>query len=122
MSSKLVSASLAVAIVAGALAASAQEPRQPLSTEDRIAALERQLASLETRFGLESTRPPNLAAETPAGLAARVDAVERSVDRLASEVARVARVAENAAREAAEARRDASAAQQAARDAALRAR
>jgi hypothetical protein len=121
MSSKLVNA-MAVAIIAGALAASAQEPRQPLTAEERIVALERQLASLETRFGLESTRPPNLAGETPAGLAARVDAVERSVERLASEVARVARVADNAARDASQAQRDASAAQQAARDAALRAR
>ena len=101
---------------------SAQEPQRAPTIEERIVALERNLAAIETRFGVESTRAPDLGGESAAGLAARVDAVERSAERLATDLQRIERLADTAARDAAQARRDATAAQQAARDAALRTR
>jgi hypothetical protein len=84
--------------------------------------LERNVATLETRFGLDSARPPTFGGETGTALAARVDTLERSLERLVVDLQRVERLADSAAREAAQARRDATAAQQAARDAAMRAR
>ncbi len=100
----------------------AQEPLRAPTLEERIVALEKGLATIETRFGIQSTRLPDLGGESAAGLAARVAAVERSVERLATDLQRVDRLADTAARDAAQARRDATAAQQAARDAAMRTR
>jgi proline dehydrogenase len=113
---KILGSSLALAalsLVVLAFGQNAQTP--PRTTDERLAALESALATLETRFGLESTRQPNLGGETGVALQARVNALERAVDRLTVDVQRVDRVADAAAR-------DAMAAQQAARDAALRAR
>jgi hypothetical protein len=115
------------AMTMGALAlvtlATAQEPLQGPTLQERVAALEANVATIETRFGIESTRPRNLGnGETGVALAGRVDALERSLQRLAGDLMRVEQLADNAAREAAQARRDATTAQQAARDAALRTR
>jgi len=99
--------------------AQAPPPRTP---EERITALEKSLATLETRFGLESTREPNVGGVSGVALENRVTALERALDRLATDVQRVERVADMAMRDAANAQRDAMTAQQMARDAALRAR
>ncbi len=100
--------------------AAAQSPRP--TTEERVAALESALATLETRFGLQSARPPDFGGESGLALAGRVTAIERSLERLAADVQRVERLADTAARDAAAAQRDATSAQQTARDAAMRAR
>jgi hypothetical protein len=114
---------IAAAAVAAALAV-AQEPLRGTRTiQERVTDLEATVATIETRLGLERSRPAPLGTgESGQALAARVDSLERSLERLASDLQRVERLADNASREAAQAARDASAAQQAARDAALRAR
>lgn len=93
--------------------AAAQPP--PRTTEERVAALESGLATLETRFGLQASRPIDIAGESGAALSARVAALERSLDRLSTEVQRIQRVADTAARDAANAQRDAVEALRAAR-------
>jgi hypothetical protein len=93
--------------------AAAQPP--PRTLDERVAALESSVATLDTRLGLESTRPPDLGGESGLALQGRVNALERTLERLATDVQRVERLAENAAR-------DAMAAQQMARDAAMRVR
>jgi len=100
----------------------AQAPSPARTPEERITALEKSLATLETRFGIESTREPNVGGVSGVALENRVTALERALDRLASDVQRVERVADTAMRDAANAQRDAMTAQQMARDAALRAR
>jgi hypothetical protein len=90
--------------------------------EERVAALETGIATLETRFGLQSARAPDFGGESGLALAGRVTAMERSLERLAVDVQRVERLADTAARDAAAAQREAMAAQQTARDAAMRAR
>jgi hypothetical protein len=101
---------------------SAQEPQRARTLEERIVELERGLATIDTRFGIQSARLPDLGGESGAALAARVDAVERAIERLGNDLQRVDRLADTAARDAAQAQRDATAAQQTARDAALRTR
>ncbi len=117
---KILGSSIALATVS-VLAFAAAQPRPP-TTEERVTALESALATLETRFGLESTRQPNLGGESGLALQGRVTTLERSLERLAVDVQRVERLADNAARDAAAAQRDAMSAQQRARDAAMRAR
>jgi hypothetical protein len=94
-----------------ALAAAQQPPR---TVDERLAALESGLATLETRFGLERSRPPDIGGESGLALAGRVTALERSLDRLATDVQRIQRVADAAARDAASAQRDAMEARRAA--------
>jgi hypothetical protein len=112
-----------VALAVIALAA-AQEPlRRAPTLQERVTALEANVASIETRFGIQSARPSNLGTgESGLALAGRVDALERTLEQLARDVQRVQNLADNAARDAAQAQREAMAAQQAARDAAMRAR
>ena len=105
--------SCAVAALSLLALAAAQPP--PRTVEERVAALESSLATLETRFGLERSRPADIGGETGLALAGRVTALERSLDRLATDVQRIQRVAEAAARDAASAQRDAMEARQAAR-------
>ena len=112
----------ALAALAVLALTSAQEPQRARTLEERIVELERGLATIDTRFGIQSARLPDLGGESAAALAARVDAVERSIERLANDLQRVDRLADTAARDAAQAQRDATAAQQTARDAALRTR
>jgi hypothetical protein len=92
--------------------AAAQAPR---TMEERVAALESGLATIETRFGLERSRPPDIGGESGLAIAGRVAALERSLDRLATDVQRIERVADAAARDAASAQRDAMEARQLAR-------
>ena len=112
--------SLVLATLSAVVFASAQ-PR-PRTMEERVDSLESALATLETRFGLESSRQPNLGGETGQALAGRVTTLERSLDRLSTEVQRVQRLADTAARDAANAQREAMTAQQLAREASMRAR
>ena len=116
--------SLTIAALAVAALAAAQEPpRAPPTLQERVTALEAGVATIETRFGLQSLRPGSLGTgESGVALAARVDSLERSLERLASDLQRVERLAENAARDAMQAQREATSAQQAARDAAMRTR
>ena len=100
----------------------AQQPPAPPTLEQRIAMLESGLATLETRVGLLGVQASPSTGESMLALAARIDGLERSLERLTSDIQRVERLADNAAREAAQARREATAAQQTARDAAMRAR
>jgi hypothetical protein len=93
--------------------AASQAP--PRTLEERVAALESGLATMETRFGLERSRPPDIGGESGLALAGRVTALERSLDRLAADVQRIERVADAAARDAASAQRDAMEARQLAR-------
>jgi TolA-binding protein len=96
-----------------------QRPEGP-TLDERLTALEAGLARLDTRLGLATTRPPDSAGQSE--LAARITELERTVERLATDLQRVDRLADNAARGAYEAQRTATSAEQAARDAALRAR
>jgi hypothetical protein len=107
--------------VALACGAFAQEPA-PQTIEQRIAALEAGLATLDTRLGLEAARPRDGAPPSDAALAARIAGLERALERLTADVQRIERLADGAARAASAAERMAVAAQQAARDASLRAR
>jgi hypothetical protein len=95
---------------------------RPLTTEERVIALESAVATLETRFGLESSRQPTIGGESGVALQARLTTLERSLERLATDVQRVERLADMAARDAAAAQRDAMTAQQLARDAMMRVR
>lgn len=109
--------SMAAACAACALAgpALAQEPEQDERTvAERLETLEAAVARLETRLDLSSALagPQERAAE-----GARVDALEREVERLVMELQRLQREIDTATREAVQARREAAAAQQAARSA-----
>jgi hypothetical protein len=97
----------------------AQEPVRPRAPtlEERVAALEASLASLDTRSALDRTRIGDDAGQTEIALSGRIQALERMVDRLAADLQRVQRTADDAARTAATAQRTA---EQAARDARLR--
>jgi uncharacterized protein DUF3359 len=106
-------AALALLTLAGA-----QEPRQPV--EERIGALERAVATLDTRLGLRSAAEPVGSADRDYALTARVDSLQTSIDRLANDIQRVERMADNAMREASEARREAMNAERTARDAMMR--
>lgn len=97
------------------LALAQQSPAQRTSTlEERVAALESGLASLDTRFGLERARVGDDTGQTELALSGRIQALERMVDRLSADLQRVQRTADDAARAAGAAQR---LAEQAARDA-----
>jgi hypothetical protein len=73
--------SMTVAALAAVALAAAQEPLRAPTLQERVAALETAVATIETRFGLESARPGNLGTgESGVALAGRVDALQRSVD------------------------------------------
>jgi hypothetical protein len=101
---------------------------RPPTLEERVAALERGLASVTTRFEIrESAVPPSQGSAQNTGLESRVSNLERSVDRLQQELQSVQRAADaaqraadSASREAGDARRTAQSAENAARDALLR--
>ena len=99
-----------------ALPALAQQPPGPRAPtlEERVTALEATLASLDTLLGLERTRVGDNPGQTDLAMAGRVQALERNLERLTTDVQRVQRIAEDAARAASAAQRTA---EQAARDA-----
>ena len=97
-----------------------QAGRQP-TIEERVAALERGLASVTTRFELrEAAVAPT--PTTGAALESRLSGVERALERMQLDLQRVERAADNAQRAADSATRDAADARRVAQDAALRAR
>ena len=105
-----------LAFLAAALLASlalAQQPRAP-TLEERVTALEASIATLDTRLELERTRVGDNPGQTDLALSQRVQALERNLDRLMTDMQRVERMAEDAARAASAAQRTA---EQAARDA-----
>lgn len=102
------------------LAALAQPPQR--SVEERLSTLERQLASLQTQFGVRSTiprEPPESAIRAQA-VSGRVDQLERRLEALTADVKRIDQQADAAMREAFQAQRRAMLAEQLARDAASR--
>ena len=104
------------AAVLPASLALAQEPARPrnLTLEERVAALELVVTSLDTRFGIERSRAGDDAGQTELALSGRIQALERMVDRLSTDVQRAQRTADDAMRAADAAQRTA---EQAARDA-----
>jgi len=91
----------------------AQQPRAP-TLEERVTALEASIATLDTRLERERTHVGDNAGQTDLALSGRVQALERNLERLTTDMQRVERMAEDAARAANAAQRTA---EQAARDA-----
>jgi ABC-type transporter Mla subunit MlaD len=92
--------------------------QRPPTIEDRVAALERGLASVTTRFNLrEAAVPPAAAPPGGGALEARVGMLERTLDRLTQEIQNVQRSADSAQRAADAAARDAADARRTAQDA-----
>jgi hypothetical protein len=109
----------ALTVLLATCGAHAQErPAAPTTIEQRLGTLERAVATLDTQLSLEIARPD--AGGANMSLEARVAALERTVDRLATDVQRAERLADSAARAASDAQRDALRAEQSARDAAMR--
>jgi glutathione S-transferase len=102
-------------LVAALLAsfALAQQPRAP-TLDERVAALEASVATLDTRLERERTRVGDNPGQTDLALSGRVQALERNLERLTTDMQRVQRMAEDASRAASAAQRTA---EQAARDA-----
>jgi len=96
----------------------AQSQRSP-PIEERVAALERGLASVTTRFDLrEAAVPPAAAATANVGaLESRVATLERALDRIQQDLQRIERAADTAQRAADSASRDAADARRTAQDA-----
>ena len=95
--------------------------QQPVPLDERVAALERMVATLDTRLDIR-TAPAPPGAERDFALMSRIERLEAALDRLTLDLQRVERMADNATREASDARRSAMSAENAARDAAMRAR
>lgn len=91
----------------------AQQPRAP-TLDERVAALEASVATLDTRLERERTRVGDNPGQTDLALSGRVQALERNLERLTTDMQRVQRMAEDASRAASAAQRTA---EQAARDA-----
>jgi len=102
----------------------AQDDGEPPSLEERLAAVERGLASLQTRFEVSPASVPG--AVGPSGnsltLERQLTDLQREIDRLNGSLERVERQADAAQREASQARRDALNAERVAHDAATRVR
>jgi hypothetical protein len=100
-----------------------QEPPSEPTLAERVAQLQRDVATLDTRLALRGTLDPGSAVDRgAAATAARVEQLEQALERLTAELQRVERQSDAALREAIQARREATAAQQIARDAASRLR
>lgn len=104
--------------------AAAQPPGTPpqgqrgATIEERVAALERGLASVTTRFDVrEAAVPPATAAPNSGVLEGRVNMLERTLDRIQQEIQNVQRSADSAQRAADSASRDAAEARRQAQDA-----
>src|SRR5262245_14178481 len=103
---------LVAAALLGSLAL-AQQARAP-TLEERVAALEAGVATLDTRLERERTRVGDNPGQTDLALSGRVQNLERNLERLTTDMQRVDRMAEDASRTANAAQRTA---EQAARDA-----
>ena len=114
-STYFLAAGAAIGLAASALAQ--ERPADGPTIEQRVAALEAGLATVDTRLALVDARRGDDAGQSELALSGRITALERAVERLAADLQRVERLADSASRTANEAQRDA---QQAARDAALR--
>ena len=109
--------------------AQSQPGTRPPTLEDRVAALERGLASVTTRFDIrEAAVPPQSGAQNTAAFESRVSSLERPIGQLQQQLQSAQRAADNAqraadsaSRDAADARRTAISAESQARDALLRA-
>jgi len=121
MTNRLSLAAAAAGIVLAASPLAQEAPREGQTIEQRLAALESAVATVDTRLARETTRP-GAAAESDLSLSARITAVERALERLTLDVQRAERLADSAARAASDAQRDASQARQDARDAVMRSR
>lgn len=112
---------LPAALLIGALActALAQQERSasddPPTLEQRVAALEREVARLDTRLDNRTIGRGQPGAGDVSVLVRRIDQLERSIGMLRSDVARIERSAEAAQRIASDAQRRAAAAENAAR-------
>jgi len=109
--------------------AQAQPGARPPTLEERVAALERGLASVTTRFDIrESAVPPSQSgAQGAAAFESRVSSLERSITSLQQQLQSAQRAADSAqraadsaSRDAADARRTAQSAESIARDVMLR--
>jgi hypothetical protein len=120
VSTRSIAAGGAIALATWTLAQA--PPARGPTVEERIAALEAGVATLDTRLALAISRPTAEAGETAAGVVGRLTALENAVQRLSADVQRVERMVDNAARAANEAQRTAENAERVARDAAMRAR
>ena len=89
-----------------------QTPGVPLTIEERLASLESQFATLDTRLNTRTTAGAGSLRSDEADLAARsrLDALERDVGNLTREVRDLSRQVAAAQREASAARREVSAA------------
>src|SRR6187401_1244045 len=110
-----IAAGTAIALAAWALAQESSPRRGTI--EERVAALEAGLATLDTRLALATTRPTAEAGQTDVAIVGRLTALERDVARLTAELQRVNQSADSAARAANQAQRSAERAEQVARDA-----
>lgn len=100
-----------------------QNPEDTLTIEQRLTALERQLAGLETRFDARTQFDAGALPGAPGPeTSMRIQQLERRLDSLETDLRRVATQADTALREANQARREAMAAERSARDALNRAR
>jgi uncharacterized protein YceH (UPF0502 family) len=116
MTGKLCGAvAFAAALALGSLTQAQETVTEP-TLKERVAALEAEVASLETRFEVQRTLEDSVPGEGT--LTARVAKLERSLERLAADLERVGRQVDAALREATQARREAAMAVQLARDAA----
>jgi hypothetical protein len=103
----------AIALATWALAQESSPRRGTI--EERVAALEAGLATLDTRLALQTARPTAEAGQTDFAIVGRLNALESAVTRLTADLQRVGRVADNAARAADQAQRSAERAEQTAR-------
>jgi hypothetical protein len=90
--------------------------------EERVLALERAYASLDTRFNARTSSGIGAESSQSISMERRVTQLENLLNRMTTDVQRLERAAESAMREASQARREAQTAERIARDASMRAR
>jgi hypothetical protein len=106
------------------MSAYAQAPADESSVEARLLLLEQQTASLETRLDARTTFGAGSLASSDRGLEAsrRIEALERRIDALSTDLRRIEQQSDAALRQASQAQRDARLAADLARNAASRLR
>jgi hypothetical protein len=93
-----------------------------MTLEERVLALERAYASLDTRFNARTSSGIGAESSQSISMERRVTQLENLLNRMTTDVQRLERAAESAMREASQARREAQTAERIARDASMRAR